>query len=121
MIKKMTNEDIITTINQLANFKRSKNKNPVKLMYLINRNLEHLKSAAKPFEDSRQEILSKYCEIRRSGEVVPLEGKKEIAESELKELLEIEIEVDIYQIPLKDIEEIELSGDEFDAIDFMIE
>ena len=120
MIKKMSNEDIITAVNRLTNFKRSKNKNPVKLMYLINRNLEHLRSASKPFEDSRKEILSKYCDVK-GGKVVPHEGEKEIAESELKELLEIEIDIDIYQLPLKDIEGMALSGDEFDAIDFMIE
>lgn len=121
MLQKFTNRDLANTIIGLNNFKRGSSKKPVKLMYAINRNLDHLRTAVKPFETSRQEIISKYFEADETGKPVLIDGKKEIAESEMSELLEIEIEVEVHKIPLDMIDGIEVSGEEFDAIDFMIE
>lgn len=121
MLQKFTNRDLANTIIGLNNFKRGSSKKPVKLMYAINRNLDHLRTAVKPFETSRQEIMSKYFETDKAGKLVPIDGKKEIAESEMSELLEIEIDVEVHKIPLDMIDGIEVSGEEFDAIDFMIE
>lgn len=121
MLQKFTNRELANTIIRLNDFKRESSKKPVKLMYTINRNLDHLRNAIKPFEASRQEIVSKYYETNKNGKLAAIDGKKEIAESEMSELLDIETEVEISKIPLDMIESIEVSGDEFDAIDFMIE
>ena len=67
------------------------------------------------------DIDSVLLEPEKAQVTIAIDGKKEIAESEMSELLDIETEVEISKIPLDMIESIEVSGDEFDAIDFMIE
>lgn len=120
MLQKLTNRQIIRSINGMGSFKKSNTKGPVKLMYAINKNLEKMLEAIKPFETSKQELINKYCEVLENGTVIPKEADKQKLDSELGELLDIEIEIEIFEIPIAMIEDVQMSGEEFDAIEFMV-
>lgn len=121
MTKKLTNREIIRSINGMNSFKRGGSKGPVKMMYAINKNIEKMLEAIKPFETSKQEILDKYCEVSENGAVIPKKEKRKELDSELGELLDIEIEVEVFKIPFSTVEDVQMSSEEFDAIEIMIE
>ena len=121
MLEKITNRQVVRSINGMGSFKRSGSKGPVKLMYAINKNLEKMLEAIKPFETSKQELLDKYCEVLENGAVIPKKENRKALDSELGELLDIEIEVEVFEIPFALVEDVQMSSEEFDAIEFMIE
>lgn len=88
----------------------------------FNRNVEMLDKAAIPFQESRNELIEKYCDKKKNGDIVPKKGMEQNLESELGELLDgIEVDVDVYKIPISLIENIEASELEFEAISMMLE
>lgn len=59
---------------------------------------------------------------KKNGDIVPKKGMEQNLESELGELLDgIEVDVDIYKIPISVVENIEASELEFEAISMMLE
>ena len=98
------------------------NQKPIKVIYAINRNIEALDKAAIPFQESRNELIEKYCDKKKNGDIVPKKGMEQNLESELGELLDgIEVDIDIYKIPISVVENIEASELEFEAISMMLE
>lgn len=119
---KMSNRTLVKTINGLLSFKNNGARKPIKAIYAINRNIEMLDKAAIPFQESRNELIEKYCDKKKNGDIVPKKGMEQNLESELGELLDgIEVDVDIYKIPISLIENIEASELEFEAISMMLE
>ena len=103
-------------------FKNNGVRKPIKAIYAINRNIEMLDKAAIPFQESRNELIEKYCDKKENGDIVPKKGMEQNLETELGELLDgIEVDVDIYKIPISLIENIEASELEFEAISMMLE
>lgn len=91
------------------------------MIYAINRNIEALDKAAIPFQESRNELIEKYCDKKKMVTLCP-KGNGANLESELGELLDgIEVDVDIYKIPISVVENIEASELEFEAINMMLE
>ena len=81
-----------------------------------------LDKAAIPFQESRNELIEKYCDKKKNGDIVSKKGMEQNLESELGELLDgIEVDVDIYKIPISVVENIEASELEFEAISMMLE
>lgn len=119
---KMSNRTLVKTINGLLSFKNNGVRKPIKVIYAINRNIETLDKAAIPFQESRNELIEKYCDKKKNGGIVPKKGMEQNLESELGELLDgIEVDVDIYKIPISVVENIEASELEFEAISMMLE
>lgn len=119
---KMSNRTLVKTINGLLSFKNNGARKPIKAIYAINRNVEMLDKAAIPFQESRNELIEKYCYKKKNGDIVPKKGMEQNLESELGELLDgIEVDVDVYKIPISLIENIEASELEFEAISMMLE
>lgn len=119
---KMSNRALVKTINGLLSFKNNGVRKPIKAIYAINHNIEMLDKAAIPFQESRKELIEKYCDKKENGDIVPKKGMEQKLESELGELLDgIEVDVDVYKIPISLIENIEASELEFEAISMMLE
>lgn len=119
---KMSNRTLVKTINGLVSFKNNGTRKPIKVIYAINRNIEMLDKVAIPFQESRKELIEKYCDKKENGDVVPKKGMEQDLESELGELLDgIEVDVDIRKIPISLIESIEASELEFEALSMMFE
>lgn len=119
---KMSNRTLVKTINGLLSFKNNGTRKPIKAIYAINRNIEMLDKAAIPFQESRNELIEKYCDKKENGDIVAKKGMEQSLESELGELLDgIEVDVDVYKIPISLIENIEASELEFEAISMMLE
>ena len=119
---KMSNRTLVKTINGLLSFKNNGVRERINAIYAINRNMEMLDKAAIPFQESRNELIEKYFNKKKNGDIVPKKGMEQNLESELGELLYgIEADVDIYKIPISLIENIEASELEFEAISMMLE
>ena len=118
----MAYRTLVKTLNVLLSFKNNGVRKPIKAIYAINRNIETLDKAAIPFQESRNELIEKYCDKKKNGDIVPKKGMEQNLESELGELLDgIEVDVDIYKIPISVVENIEASELEFEAISMMLE
>lgn len=148
MVKKMTNLELINTLNSLialqgvekeALEKRGERllKGRVKISYAVNKNIATLKEALKAY----QETLSKFDEEMRDAEAEKeaIEKAKEKGHdpnsvemifkdgftkedyiSKRNELFEIENEVDIYEVDLELFDGIELNSSEIGMLMFML-
>ena len=65
---KMSNRTLVKTINGLLSFKNNGVRKPIKAIYAINRNIEMLDKAAIPFQESRNELIEKYCDKKKNGD-----------------------------------------------------
>lgn len=95
---------------------------PIKINYNILINKQELFNKYMVIEQMRQAIGKKYGEYDASieGFNVPAE-KREIAQQELTQLLEIDQSVEIILCRLEDLENLNLTMAQMDAILFMIE
>lgn len=94
---------------------------PAKIIYLIQKNKESLFPIALDIEESRLNILSKF-DIDINGENVTIPNEKiEEINKELASILEMEQEVDIYLIEYDDLDKLELTQKQMDALMFMVE
>lgn len=126
----LKNFDIVTIINKSSSIKNKKI--PVKVGFAINRNLAILNPIASAYEDERQKIIDKYAEKDESGSTKISDGKYVLNDPEnykkdMKELLEMENEVNFYTIPIDDLTKCDedkfdsLTPDELEALYNMIE
>ncbi len=95
---------------------------PVKINYYILVNKQELFNKYTIIEKMRQDIGRKYGTYDGKLMVYNIpEDKREIAQSELTQLLEIDQSVEINTCTLKDLEGLEISMQQMEAILFMIE
>lgn len=128
MKKQLTNETIVNSINILGELNNAKL--PIKVAYAITKNVNKINSEIKPYNIEKLKLLDKYAEKNEKGEIIIENGhfkiKEECVENwnkEIKELLEIENEIDIHMIKLDDLlnSNYNISPAELSAIAFMIE
>lgn len=101
---KMTNAQIVATLNTIAAIKASDRKLPVRVSYILNKNNTTLLGLYKPYEDTLKAIDQE----RDSESVV--------------ELLNTQNDVTLHMLTLEDIEEADLSINEVEVIQtFMME
>lgn len=105
---KMTNREIVGTILKLDQFIAKDKETPFKLSYAITKNLKTLWEENKPYEVERQKINAKKTS----------DASKE---KMLKDLLEIENEVEVHSVPSDVCENCGLSAKDILAIEFMFE
>ena len=121
----LANEKIYNlTQNLIEAFQDEKQKLPIKFNFIIQKNKKTLLNLSREIENSRINILSQYGKLNK--ETNNYEFTKEntdIANKELQDLLDIEQEVNIVKIKMKDIENsnVDLTVAQMDAIMFMIE
>ena len=126
----LKNFDIVTIINKSSSIKNKKI--PVKVGFAINRNLAILDPIASAYEDERRKIIDKYAEKDERGSPKISDGKYVLNDPEnykkdMKELLEMENEINFYTIPIDDLAKCDedkfdsLTPDELEALYNMIE
>ena len=133
MKKIMTNKEMVETVNRIAAMqdredgiiKRGGQKlfgNKTKVTYAIRKNKEKLLSLLKPYNEEREALL-KECneeEAQRNETVKIKKDCREAYEEGMKGLLEIEVEADIHMIQFEEVEGLELSTNDMEAIEFML-
>ena len=126
---KLTNEKIVDSISVLSELNNAKL--PVKISYAISKNINKIEKEFKIYNSEKYKLINKYGEKNRQGKLKVNESgnvniKKEYTKKwnkDFKELLEIEIEIEIHMIKLDDLLNLDysISPAEFALIDFMIE
>lgn len=124
----LSNERIVNTINVLGELNNVKL--PVKVAYAISKNVNKIESELKIYNTEKAKLMDKYCEKDKEGKLKADEyGNVNIKEeyreewnSDIKELLSIENEIDIHMINLDDLlnSNYSISPAELSTIEFMI-
>ena len=133
MIKHLTlsNLDIYTLAQQIVQIQQNEqytNKSyPVKINFYLQKNQNVILDLAKEIEKERMDILQKFqdptAEIEEDNgqqQIIIPKEKVDQVNQELNDLLALEQEVTIYTIDLAVFDEIEMTPQEFQAINFMI-
>lgn len=133
MKKMMTNKEMVETVNRIVAMQERENGiierggqklfgNKTKVTYAIRKNKEKLLDLLKPYNKEREALL-KECneeEARRNGAVKIKKDCRETYDEGMKELLEIEVEADVHMVKFEEIEGLELSTNDMEAIEFML-
>lgn len=156
----MTNRDLVMNLNMLNTIVQIERqhdkthdeklfKGRIRVSYGIKKNLEHLTTLLKPYEEARKEIVNDYRDIESENKqlkekqekenklakkygrepeqvkipIILREGKTESDYLKaLDELLDIDVpDVNIYKINIESLDDIPLSTDEVGLMMFMIE
>lgn len=127
---KIKNSQIVEIFNGIP--KVMEKRLPVKLGFAINKNMASMKATAESYDAERAKILDKYCEKDEQGNV-RVEGKEYVIAdrdayaTEMKELLDIETEIQIHAVGIDEIEKCDsekydaLTPGELSLMEFMIE
>lgn len=119
---KLKNKDIYNYNNNLTIAFNDNNKYfPVKVNFIIQKNKRLLSGLSSEIDLYRRNIGELYGTLSEEEGVYNISKEKlSAAQKELNELMEVEQEVNIIMIPLKDIENLEFTSNQMDAMLFMI-
>lgn len=118
---KIINRQIYDLYQELTSaFLNEKRYFPAKVNYIIQKNLKTLYQLTQEIENIRLNIVEQYGEIKENYECVILPENISIATKELNDLSNIEQDINILYLQLKDIEDIEFTPAQMGAILFMI-
>lgn len=119
---KLTNNEIYSVANLLAELNINNIKMPVKIGFFLQKNTQVIMASAQEIEVARTSIIQSLGEINAEGThyIVPPEKMAE-AQKELNDLMALEQELNIHIFSLDDFEGIELTYQQLAAIQFMIE
>ena len=122
---KLSNEKLVNSIDVLS--KLTKMELPIKLSYAFSKNITNIDRELVAYNKERQKLIEKYGEKDKEGNLKTKEdGTINILNidnfnKELKEILEIETEVDIHLIDLESTNvDINITPLELMLIDYMI-
>lgn len=121
---KLTNNEIYTyAVTLVEAFADNTQRLPMKINFYLQKNKKTLMELAQDIEDSRLEIIRSYGELSEDGiHYIINNDKIENAQKELKDLLNLEQEVNIYMISEEKLsDDISLTTGQMEAIMFMIE
>lgn len=127
---KITNRQIVSIFNGMP--KIMSKRLPVKLGFAINKNMASMKGTAESYDAERAKILDKYGEKDDSGKIRIESGEYVLKDregfgDEMRELLDIETEIQVHTVGLDEIEKCDsekfdsLTPDELSLLEFMIE
>ena len=118
---KITNRQVIEFINSVSVNKLASKRLPVKVAYAISRNLDKMNNIITSYETARKTLLDQYAEKDEEGKVkvkdgnyVIQEDQKQAFSDEMKELLEVENEIDLYTINMDEVEKCDT--DKYDSL-----
>lgn len=130
MIKTMTNGEMVTAVNRIVAMQEREEKNREKIFgdcitinYAIRKNKEKLLNLLKPYEKTKDDLL-KECAAADLDEKGNVKLRKDCIrkwEKGMRELQEIEVEVDVHMVKFSEIEKLKLSMNDLEAIDFMLD
>ncbi|MDO4553712.1 MAG: hypothetical protein Q4B70_01035 [Lachnospiraceae bacterium] len=133
MKKVMTNQKIVAIVNSITSMQNREDEaiknggqklfgSRTKVTYAIRKNKEKLLELLKPYNEER-EILLKECnkeEAQKNNTINIKEGFEEKWQQGIKDLLNIELEVEVHEIPFQEVEGLSLGMSDMEAIDFML-
>lgn len=122
---KVTNFEMLNALNTLAQLAGIKLQ--VKISYAVKKNIEILSRELKTYEDERSELINKYGDKDIEGKLKIKNNMYQLKDVEsfnrdIKELQEIENEVNIYNISLDDLlnSKAELTTGELTSIEILL-
>lgn len=120
----LKNKDIIEYYEELsASFKDNTKYLPAKISFIIQKNIKMLKELSEEIYSARNNIIQNYGiqdEEDKDSFIIPKEFQ-EITQKELDDLIEMEQEVSILKLKFSDIENLEFTMNQMEALMFMIE
>ncbi|MCC3870295.1 hypothetical protein [Terrisporobacter mayombei] len=125
---KLTNRKMVENMQSLITV--SQKQLPVKVSYAIAKNIRKIENEFAEYNIEREKLLGKYSLKNEEGKVVVDENnlvkiKEECIEAcnkDLKELLDIEVDINIHKFKFEDLGNItSISAGELLAIDYMIQ
>lgn len=119
---KLTNQEIYEKATEITvAFSNETKYIPVKLNFAIQKNLSVLLKLKEEIENNRVKIASEYGKLNSEGTQFIIEKEnREKVEQELNDLFTMEQEIDIRTCSLSQIEGIDLTMEQMQAIMFMI-
>lgn len=118
---KITNRQVIEFINNVSVNKLASKRLPVKVAYAISRNLDKMNNIITSYETARKTLLDQYTEKDEEGKAkvedgsyVIQEDQKQAFSDEMKELLEVENEIDLHTINMDEVEKCDT--DKYDSL-----
>lgn len=118
---KITNRQVIEFINSVSANKLASKRLPVKVAYAISRNLDKMNNIITSYETARKTLLDQYAEKDEEGKAkvkdgnyVIQEDQKQAFSDEMKELLEVENEIDLHTINMDEVEKCDT--DKYDSL-----
>lgn len=118
---KITNRQVIEFINNVSANKLASKRLPVKVAYAISRNLDKMNNIITSYETARKTLLDQYAEKDEEGKAkvkdgnyVIQEDQKQAFSDEMKELLEVENEIDLHTINMNEVEKCDT--DKYDSL-----
>lgn len=118
---KITNRQVIEFINSVSANKLASKRLPVKVAYAISRNLDKMNNIITSYETARKTLLDQYAEKDEEGKAKVIDGnyviqedQKQAFSDEIKELLEVENEIDLHTINMDEVEKCDT--DKYDSL-----
>ena len=83
-------------------------------MFMKNRAL--IEPDAKIILDSRNKILREYGELQQNGDIIIAKAEVDEVQKKLDELMDIDLDVALVQVPVDEFEELQLSLEDIDGL-----
>ena len=124
---KLSNNKILNDAKRLGEI--SQRQLPVKVSYAIAKNLSKIEAELNIYNKEKQKLIDQYGKRDENGQIEVDEAEHVIFPVEnlvnwnksIRELLDIENEVDIHKFSIKELEGFSMSPLELRVIDYMIE
>lgn len=124
---KLTNKKIIN--DSMILMEVSRKELPIKVSYALAKNISKIEKELQIYNSERQKLLDKYCVKDENGEnKVDENNQLKIQEEylkdwerDIKELQNIELEIDIHKFKINELDGYNMSPSELMVIDYMIE
>lgn len=124
---KLTNKKIVN--DSMILMEISRKELPIKVSYALAKNISKIEKELQIYNSERQKLLDKYCIKDENGEnKVDENNQLKIQEEylkdwerDIKELQNIELEIDIHKFKINELDGYNMSPSELMVIDYMIE
>lgn len=118
----LSNQQIFQYSQDIVNnFSKDEKYYPAKFNFYLQKNLKTLMNSVDEIEQSRNNTIKHYGKQVNGNEYTIPPEKIQLVNAELQELSNIEQDVNIYMVKLQDIEELEFTPQQMNALMFMIE
>ena len=118
----MTNKDILSCFEGLQKLRQATDRRlPARTSFAIVRNIKTLQPIVEDFQGAYRELLNKYADLIDGDRYQVKEENLTIFNTELDNLYNLDIDCQIVKINFTDIENLDFSLDETEALYFMIE
>jgi|GEM_PF-5186324 len=94
---------------------------PAKVSYNIMRNTRKIEHELKPFEETRLKLVDKFGTVGDDGRTKVTPENMELFYKEVATMLEEDVDIDIRLIKINDLQDVKLSPNEIQYIEFMLE